>query len=233
MLNAAFNFIRFEKIIFYKLKTKNMKKIILSVSMALMSTVAFSQIETGTKFLGGSASFSSSTSERTIGGTTSDGPEMSSFQIAPSFGYMVTDNIGAGVRIGINNSTTTAAPSDSSESTSSLTTVGLFGRYYAPVAGDKLFFHVDLGFDIGFGTDENEDSSVGGTTTESDVSSFDLGLRPGFDYFIGEKWAIEMNWGSIGYGTRTSETGNFESKSSGLGVDFDFTSIQLGARWYF
>ncbi|MFT6167699.1 MAG: hypothetical protein ACJASF_002399 [Vicingaceae bacterium] len=223
-----------------------MKKIILSVSMALMSTVAFSQIETGTKFLGGTFGFSSGSSETSGGGVTADGPSTSSFQIAPSFGYMVTDNIGAGLRIGINNSSSTITSGNNNEleDKSNITTVGAFGRYYLPVAGDALFFHADLGFDIGFGSNESQsedfniDPNTGNTVTtvvtnESDVSTFSVGISPGFDYFVGEKWAIEMNWGFLGYNTSTTEAGNTEFKSSGIDVNFDFTRIGIGARWYF
>ena len=233
------NFKQFEQ------KSKKMKKIILSVSMALMSTVAFSQIESGTMFLGGTIGFSSGSAERTIGGTTDDLGSTSRFQLKPSFGYMLTDNIGAGLRVGIDNMTDTefeGADGLEVEDTENLTTIGLFGRYYLPVAGDKLFFHADLGFDIGFGTNTDESVQPVGTppeeqvvSSETDVSTFDIGLTPGFDYFIGDKWAIEMNWGFLGYGSRTETFGDPETEvsSSGFNLNVDFTQFGVGARWYF
>lgn len=222
-----------------------MKKIILSVSMALMSTVAFSQIESGTMFLGGSFGFSSGSSENTVGPTTTDGPETSSFNLAPSFGYMLTDKIGVGLRIGLNNNSTTQTGVDGGgafeqEDKTNITMVGAFGRYYLPVAGDKLFWHVDLGFDIGFGSNTST-FTQGGTTveTEQDINTLGIGLRPGFDYFVGDKWALEMNWGFIGYDSYTTttpaENGNPEQENSNseFGADFDFTQFGIGARWYF
>ena len=222
-----------------------MKKTLLSLTMALLATVAFGQIEQGTKFLGGTFGFSSGSSETTVAGQTSDGPERSMFEIAPSFGYMVSDNIGVGLRVGISSMTETETFTDFSdplnpieveeEDQTSETAIGFFGRYYAPVAGDALFFHVDLGVDIGFGTETNTVSPAGGpsTETELDLNSLRIGLTPGFDYFLGEKWAIEANWGFLGYTSRGTETDNFESSSNSLDIGVDFTAFNVGARWYF
>ena len=222
-----------------------MKKTLLSLTMALLATVAFGQIEQGTKFLGGNFSYASGSSETTSGGTTVDGPESSMFEIAPSFGYMVSDNIGVGIRIGFGSETDTETGTDFSdplnpvdfedEDKTSTTEIGLFGRYYADVAGDNLFFHIDLGLDFGFGTQTNTFTS-GGTSTESevDLNSLRVGLTPGFDYFIGEKWAIEANWGFLGYESNGTEAeGGFETSASGFGIGFDFTDFNIGARWYF
>ena len=222
-----------------------MKKVILSISMAIMSTVAFGQIESGTMFLGGSLGFSSGSSETSIAGTTVDGPETSSFNLAPSFGYMFTDQIGAGLRVGINNNTTTQTGTNqvgefTQEDKTSITMIGAFGRYYLPVAGDKWFGHVDLGFDIGFGSNTSTFEQAGTTVeTETDINMLGIGLRPGFDYFVGDKWALELNWGFLGYNSTTVTTpasvGNPEEErvETGFGADFDFTQFGVGARWYF
>ena len=64
-----------------------------------------------------------------------------------------------------------------------------------------------------------------------------IGLQPGWDFFIGEKWAVELNWGWLGYtsSSRTNEFTGGETKTtnSSFGLDVDFTSFGAGARWYF
>lgn len=216
-----------------------MKKSFLSIVLGLATTIAFGQIEAGTKILGGTFSFYSNNdkTETTGGGTTvtSETPS-SSFSIVPSFGYMLKDNMGAGIRLGINNS---SSGPDSNKYTMNRTIVGLFGRYYVPVAGDNLFFHTDLVLDFGFGTNKQETKS-GGTsvTNEVKVNSTSIGLRPGWDFFVGDKWAIEMNWGWLGYSstkTKADLGGGVESTNtnSSFGLDIDYTSFGLGARWYF
>jgi len=217
-----------------------MKKKLLTIALGLATTVAIGQIEAGTKFLGGELSFYSNNDkvEYTTGGitTTTEIPS-SSFSLTPSFGYMFADNIGAGVRVGLNNSS--IEPNDSNKLTTNLISVGLFGRYYIQVAGDKLFFHTDLIVDLGFGTNKSEAESGGTTTTvEQKVNNLAIGLRPGWDYFIGDKWAIELNWGWLGYSSNklTDDLGGGGedvTTNTSFGIDFDFTSVGLGARWYF
>lgn len=215
-----------------------MKKILLSTVFGLAASVVFGQIEAGTKILGGTFSFYSNNSktETTAGGSTvtSETPS-SSFTIVPSFGYMFAENMGAGIRLGINNA---SVGPDSNKNTVNQTIVGLFGRYYIEVAGDLLFFHTDLILDFGFGTDKTESQSGGvTTTTETKLSSMAIGLQPGWDFFIGEKWAVELNWGWLGYtsSSRTNEFTGGETKTtnSSFGLDVDFTSFGAGARWYF
>ncbi len=209
-----------------------MKKILLSLTFGLATTVVFGQIEAGTKILGGEFNYNSSSNETTIGNTTTDGPKNSNITVVPSFGYMFQDNIGAGIRIGINNSTTetTDQNGDVTEDKDNLTIVGLFGRYYIDVAGDQLYFHTDLILDFGFGSNE---VTQGNTTVTTDLNTMLIGLRPGWDYFIGDKWAVELNWGFLGYESRTWSAEDYEDKTTGFGLNFDFTSISMGARWYF
>ena len=99
------------------------------------------------------------------------------------------------------------------------------------MAGDALYFHTDLLLNFGFGSETMTD--VNGEN-KADINSMLIGLRPGWDYFIGDKWAIELNWGFLGYNSRTTDYGNDNTNTvSGFTLDVDFTTIGLGARWYF
>ena len=104
--------------------------------------------------------------------------------------------------------------------------VNLFARYYMPVAGDKLFFHTD--FVLGFGSGSNEQGSY-----TQDVSTLAVGLRPGWDYFIGDKWALTLNWGWLGYSSyKVSDDGGDRTNTS-FGLNVDFSTFGMGASWFF
>lgn len=201
-----------------------MKKILLSIVLGMATTITFGQIEAGTKILGGTFSFYSNNDKTENNGATVETPS-SSFSIIPSFGYMFKDNMGAGIRLGIDNS---SSGKDSLKVENSMTIVGLFGRYYLEVAGDALFFHTDLVLDLGFGS-----TKQGGST--SDRNTMEVGLRPGWDYFIGDKWAIEMNWGMLGYSSVTNENSDAKWKNTvtSFGLSIDYSTFGLGARYYF
>jgi hypothetical protein len=224
-----------------------MKKFLLSIFLVSFTLIAFGQIEEGTKFISGSFNYSSSTDETTESGNTFVHEELSAFSIMPSLGYMLSEKIGIGLRAGFSNTQRTNPDTDGfdqmgnlvsgeNERINSTTSIGLFGRYYMPVAGDKLFFRLDLGFDVGFGTTAANFTPSGGTMIENDadVSTLNVGINPGFDYFIGEKWALQLNWGRLGYQSRTEEyDGGAENEVSGIGAEFDFSSVRLGATWFF
>jgi hypothetical protein len=216
-----------------------MKKSLLSIVLGLATTIAFGQIEQGTKFLGGTFGYSGGGNSQELSGIagqkdTTVETTYSSFTILPSFGYMFKDNMGAGIRLGIDNRTNKDA--NDKKITTNITRVGVFGRYYIPVAGDNLFFHTDLGLDFGFGS--MKDETQGTTAVEQKISTMEFGLRTGWDYFIGEKWAIELNWGYAGYSSykyTQDITGGGTSTTTdiGFGLNLDYSTFGIGARWYF
>ena len=215
-----------------------MKKVLLSLALGFATTIAFAQIEAGTKILGGELSYTSvdNKSEVTNNNTTTTTTvKSSSMSLIPSFGYMFQDNLGAGLRLGIQNSSSGDETTNAGKDETNITIVGLFGRYYLPVAGDKMFFHADLILDFGFGKDKNTQTDNQGvkTTTEADLNTMAFGIQPGWDFFVGDKWAIEMNWGWLGYTSESRKTSAVTNTETEFGLKFDFTSFGLGARWYF
>ena len=206
-----------------------MKKSFLSIVLGLATTIAFGQIDAGTKILGGTFSYYSWNHEveqpDSSGAVASTKYPSSMITIVPSFMYMFKENMGAGIRVGIRNNSQGEGDNKIDDN---LTIVGLYGRYYMPVAGDNLYFHTDLVIDLGFGSKKQ-----GKSTT--DHNTMMVGLQPGWDFFVGEKWALEMNWGWLGYSSDKWE--NTDSKvtetDTEFGLNFDFTSLSLGARWYF
>ena len=212
-----------------------MKKRFLTIALGLATTVAFGQIEAGTKILGGTFSFydMENKNETSFGGqtTTTENPS-STMTFAPSFGYMFKENMGAGIGIEVAN---TSDGPDTNKFETSQFALNLFGRYYMPVAGDNLYFHTDLV--IGFLLSGTAKTTSGSNSSENSLGGFQVGLRPGWDYFIGEKWALSLNWGWLGY---TSVTSTFdeagfkdEDTYTEFGIDFDFSTFALGANWYF
>jgi len=74
-----------------------MKKFFLSVAIvAAMAFAAQAQTDQGTLFLGGSLGFESATSKEKSGNTTTNGPKITNFTIAPGVGFFVADKFAIG-----------------------------------------------------------------------------------------------------------------------------------------
>jgi hypothetical protein len=166
------------------------------------------QIQKGTKTLGGSIGFSSTSTTTTISNTGSPTKESSGsssyLYLAPKGGVMITDNIMVGSDINF-------SVSGRGGQSSSVTSIGLmpFGRYYYP-AGDK--FYVFGEFSLGFGS-----SSSGSASTS--ITTWHIG--PGASYFIKDNVSIEaeLNFNSTKYKDAPQA---ISTTTLGIGLQFYF-----------
>jgi opacity protein-like surface antigen len=166
------------------------------------------QIQKGTRTLGGSVGFSSTTATSTTtltGYPTKESSSSSSYlSLAPKGGIMLTDNVMVGAEIDF-------SISGRGGQSSSTTTIGLlpFGRYYFP-AGDK--FYVFGEFALGFGSSSNGSASASVTTWH---------IGPGASYFIKDNIAIEaeLNFNSTKYKDASQA---INTTTLGIGLQFYF-----------
>ena len=173
------------------------------------------------------------------GGTEAGGTDqfkVSELGFMPSVGYMVTENIGVGINLGLSQSKFTNFDINGNESDVTTTTsnsVGLFGRYYAYHVDDFAFFgQLDVAF--GFGKRKYEDKSDANNNFENDLSSFGLGISPGIQYWFSPAWSVTAQVGLLGFGSETEKDGaGNEQKSSGFEASLFPGNALFGLNFHF
>lgn len=157
------------------------KSIVTLVVMLFAAAGAFAQIEKGAILVGASSNL----------GFTSykpkDGDSFSAFNVDAKVGYFVIDNLALGVNLGYQKI-----------DEASITSLGLFGRYYV---NGKII--------LGAGFNSNKEDSG-----ESDFSYTSIPLEVGYAAFITDNIAIEP---VVKY---EMWSGDVEGSTFGLGVGF-------------
>lgn len=145
-----------------------------------------------------------------------------SFNIAPSVGFFVTENIAVGGRIGF----ISAKEEDgvSEDIKSNTLAIGAFGRYYATPASDFSLF-AELGAMY-------MSSKVEQGAAEAKASGFGIALAPGISYFVGSNWAIEASIAALSYETSKPDFDGAEATNT-FGLNVDLTNINLGVVYKF
>lgn len=166
-----------------------MKKLtlILFCALCLISLNTFGQYAAGNFLLGGTINVQSTKSQ-------SSDPPNTSFAILPSLGYFLSDNIAVGGSIGFSSSKETDNPYTYKNKHFY---VGPFARFYRPLSEDKMFsvfIQTSLLFDSG----KNEITG-GGITAKSNSLSTYFNAGPGFAFFPGKKFAMEIILNGLSY----------------------------------
>lgn len=197
-----------------------MKKLILGLFVVLAFGVD-AQIERGKLFVGGSVGFNTSggSTESVVGNTTTEVDDVSAlgFHIIPRIGYMLTQNIGAGLGVGYNftNMTTPDAFDNGTDLFDQVTKNGIFSvspfaRYYKNVA-EKFYLFGELDFPVGIGSqkelmwNENMDGVVDSDVKNSSMS-YGFGLGLGANYFVSDNIALEAGFNILGMHYSTYKT---------------------------
>ena len=181
-----------------------MKKILISVFALALTLPAFAQPEKGSITVGGSLDFMSA-------------DNLSSFTLAPSVGYFITDNVELGLALKFG--------SDKfGDLKSSNFGAELYGRYFWSI-GDKASFALRGG--LGFGS-EKEDMEFAGEIFDAKATTFGINVAPEFWFSITPATSIYASVGSLGYNMYKPKDGdssgifNLSWNAVGLGVAFNF-----------
>ena len=197
-----------------------MKKILLGL-LVFLALGANAQIERGKLFVGGTIGLNTygGSSETIEGSTTTivDDVSVLGFNIIPRIGYMLTENIGAGLGVGYDYTKTTVpdAFDNGTDLFDQVTkngtfTVSPFARYYMNVA-DKFYLFGELGFPIDIGSykdlmwNDNTDGVVDNDVKYSSIS-YGFGLGLGANYFVSNNIALEAGFNILGLQYNTSKT---------------------------
>ncbi len=181
------------------------------------AAISNAQVAGGKIILGGGMGFNSSSGETEIvsGGTTitTEAPKVTSLNFGPRIGYMITDDLGAGLIFNLTRLRTIEKNPNPNfkeiNETISLNQFFLFGRYYRSL-NEKFYLFGELAFGPGFGKTTIELTSINDvkTSLEATTSAFSVGLWPGISYFPHEKIGIELSVGLLGFNSMSVETTN-------------------------
>jgi hypothetical protein len=161
---------------FGKLNEKNMKvkNVFLITLTCLLCLMAQAQTEKGHWLVG------ATTSDLTLG-ITRDFTQMT-FQLSPSVGYFVADNLAVGARLGLAHSF--ANSPGLYRSSNSAFAISGFGRYYIPLT-ERLKIPIDLSVGYQYGR-SNQNGSL------SDGGSLLGTATTGLSCFLNDKVSIDL-----------------------------------------
>lgn len=196
-----------------------MKKILLTVILASMSSGLFAQLTkgaialTGTFGLGGNKQKNEQTPPQSPTVTTTD-QKSKQFLFLPAIGYFVTEKIEAGIVLGISRNTTVnqyQPPGNTKEikSENPLNGGGLYGNYYF-INQEKFHMYGGVQLLMASGTGKVTTTPYNGATTvvETKNKMSSVGLNSGFLYFIKPNLALNGTVGLLAFNSVKTESNN-------------------------
>lgn len=197
-----------------------MKKMFLTLAVALGVFASASAQEAGQMWVGGTAGVWSSK----VKGEDSE----LSFKVMPEFGYNFADNLAVGIVIGAAH---THGGKDLKFDNETANKAGALNLYsvspflrYSVIKGDLGALFVDGGVGYEWGKYCGVDSKL---------NNLEVGFRPGVSLNVSSKVALVSKFGFLGYQNQKTTLGKGENKvkttSDNFGLDLDLRNIQLGA----
>lgn len=180
-----------------------MKKIVLTLVVALMAISASAQV-----YVGGSLGFGSGKAEM---GT--EEVKSTSFRIMPEIGYELSESWSIGTVIGYKYSKLDEAKSNTFE-------VAPYARFFF-FKSDLVRLFVDGGF--GFATEKIEDE-------DDAMNTWNIGLKPGLAVKLSDNFSLIAKYGFLGYSS--SKQGD-AYKDHNFGLNLDSEVLSFGFHYIF
>ena len=188
-----------------------MKKVLIIAAIAGSALTTNAQFTKGDKFTSTSFGYSS---------TTQGDAKSSTFNLAPSVGYFVSNNWSLGLEVGIgSNSSELASVKSVDESSFAF---GAHANYFFTPA-EKFSFFANIGFDY---------MSMNDKIAKETISGFGISVVPSVNYFLSNRLAMQASYGSLGYATMKSDATGAEAVNN-LGINLDMSSIGFGLTYKF
>lgn len=167
-------------------------------------------------------------------------------------GYFFANNFAAGVLLthqyslssqkNVNNQPLNPGTTDSKNIGNTIN-AGLFLRGYKTFAENKFAFFYELSGSYVFGrnngtTTVKNNFATTITKSHNDISGFNVGIRPGFTYFITKKIGLEASVGNLAFNSQKTEAydNNNTKTSTTTHSNFDFNlsaaTLYIGATFY-
>ena len=210
-----------------------MKKVFFTALVAGLGLAgsAQAQFSAGTVSVGGSFSLSVENTERKSGSTTREDDPVTTFELSPSIGYFMADDLELGVQIGY---TRIGQSGDNYSRATNMLAVGPYVRKYFSF-GETVALFGEAGFTIASGKTTREQGNQ--SNDFGKYSVFRVGIAPGIVFRPAERLGIELSAGFLGYTSVTQDDsdwdGNYTRKSSDFGLSLDTRTTSLGLKFYF
>lgn len=190
-----------------------MKKILLLLTLAAgLNVAANAQTEKGKWLVSGASNigFNSVSTKFKADGMSVDGPKVNTFNISPSVGYFVVDNLSVGLSLGYTN-TSTKDEDGEKASSSTFTFLPSLTYFFTKNTTVKPY----LGAGAGYASFKEKYGSVAETN-----GGFAWEVQGGLAYFVNQKAAI--NFG-LGYGEVSVEQSGFTVNANTFGAKIGFS----------
>jgi hypothetical protein len=227
-------------------------KLISTVFIILISTIAYSQIENGKKSIGGIFNIYNYNQE--IGTVTNGTSQINkiksefNFNINPYFEFVVSEKIAIGFAPGYNYTKTIeySTLNNVFDNTikQNLIYITPFIKTYRKI-GERLYFYANLAITIGKGTYKQMklNSTYNGIVEDDPMSIFRIipNAGVGMQYFLNDKFAINFQWTAIQYyyetikqstSTINNDT-DYTLTTKEFSINLDMSSLYLGLSYYF
>lgn len=194
-----------------------MKKVFLTLAIALGLTTAANAQDVGKMWVGGTVGFSATK-------TTYDDNTKLDFKVLPEFGYILSENIGIGIALG--GAHTNVSDELWGDTQVNTYIVNPFLRY--------TFLKGDIGalfFDAGAAYGHQKYVNKGPLG-----QSLEVGFKPGVAINVSDNIALIGKFGFLGWQYQHLDPKTpllKKSHSNKFGFDFDMTNIQIGASLKF
>lgn len=186
-----------------------MKKLIFTLAIMCGVVTGVSAQSPGKVWVGGSVGIETS--------KVKDGDRLTSYNIIPEVGYVVSDNWGVGIKLGYRHDEYDGGSIGKLKYDGF--SVNPFARY-AFLKGDIGGLFVDGGAGYTYMKDK---------TTDIKTNIFEVGFRPGVSLNVSDKVALTGKFGFLGY--KYEKEG--DKKTNSFGFDFDMSQVQLGVNLLF
>lgn len=232
-----------------------MKKIFALASLlSLGFSTAQAQISKGTALIGGFGGYSRYTEEQRINNSTIP-PEFqnlesttSGFNINPSAGFFIVDNIALGLSLGVGrqrydsplyNYEPTPGLYEQVTKATDLTIAPFLRYYYLPMENFGFYGQLASGYFSSLYRTKNNLPGTSNPPQKSRSSGVYIGFTPALVFFPTTKIGLELAAGGISYNrTRsrpedvTGPQANNEIKRSNFAANFGISNLTLGASYY-
>lgn len=199
-----------------------MKRLPLLFIGCLFSVGVFSQTGQGAWTVGGLVKFSSS--------SNSSGTEQktTSFNLSPSIGYLVADNMEGGLSLGFGRDKYELYGNDNGSST--IINIQPYFRYYLFTSNEKfaIMFRAAVGY--AFIKREAPENSI---LNDSNGKSLAVSLSPGFSYFFTDNIGLNFELEGLSFSRYDPDTDIDDNESSSFNFGISSFNPSLGFKYYF
>ena len=209
-----------------------MKKLLLLAVAVVFTTSLFAQ-QKGDVVVSGTFSFQATSNKTKVGSTSTKEKGYRSFYLMPEIRYFFDDNFSAGLGIGYSLQKSPNGKEDDGDE--------LFDKTGLFMLEPHVGYHLELSskfyytprFYVGFGFGKHKSEEGGGTNSESNVSTINIGLSVlSFEFKPCEKIGMLFSAGSLEYSMASTKVDDYKEKTKTFGLNLNMGAT-IGFNYYF